>query len=139
MVRDHKNRLICRMDVLALLVVTFVVLVIFMTLPPPHGGTSVDLARVRHSVSMSRASREDAIIIAVQRDGKIFFRTDPVLIQQLPGKILKGIREGAESKIYIRADARAKYGAVVEVIDTLHDVRLQNVAFLVDQARPTGN
>jgi biopolymer transport protein ExbD/biopolymer transport protein TolR len=140
MVRDHGNRLICRIDVITptvFFVSFFLAFVLGGSLSPPHR-TPVDLARVGNSVSMWRANREGAILVTVQRDGKVFFRTDPVASGQLAGRIHEAISEGADRKIYIQADARAKYGAVVEVIDAVHDARVENVALLVEGFSPKG-
>jgi len=44
------------------------------------------------------------------RDGKIYFRNVPISAKNLPDKIREGLKNGAEKKVYLRADARARYG-----------------------------
>ena len=99
----------------------------------PHHGVGIDLPKVSHPSPLRAANREDAMTVAIMRDGKVFFRRDLLRVDQLPGKIRDGLREGAEKKVYIRADARAKYGSVKEALDGMRDAGIENVAFLADQ------
>ena len=69
------------------------------------------------------------------RDGKVFFRIDQVDPDQLSAKIRHALQTGSEKKVYIRADARAKYGTVKETLDGIRDAGIENVAFLADQKR----
>src|SRR5579864_316440 len=83
----------------------------------PHRGVGIDLPKVSHPSLMRTANREDAMTVAIMRDGKVFFRRNQVSVDQLQDKIRDGLREGSEKKVYIRADARAKYGTVKEALD----------------------
>jgi biopolymer transport protein ExbD len=67
--------------------VVFVVLLVFMTIPPHHHGISVDLPKVSHPVSMPGASREDVMKVTITRDGQVFFGSDKVSSNFLPDKI----------------------------------------------------
>jgi biopolymer transport protein TolR len=135
--RIHKRptELICRIDMTAFLSIQVVLLSMFMGRINEHGdlsSTSVDLARVVHSVAMRGALREDALLVAVQRDGRIWFGTGQITPEQLPAAIRERVSRGAPSKVYIRADARAKYGTVLEVLDGVRSAGIENIGFLVD-------
>lgn len=134
--RVRANHLICYIDVSAFLAVILVVLIIFMTptadLPRAPG---VDLAKVASSIRMRAANKEDAMIVAVERDGGVFYRMDKIRVEDLASKIREGLGRGAENKAYIKADARAKYGDVKEVLDSIHAARVEKIAILVDQRR----
>jgi len=82
------------------------------------------------------AERADALMVAVFRDGTVFFSTEKVRPNGLKDKIRERLKQGAERKVYIKADARVHYGAVVEVLDGVRDAGIQNVAFIVDQRKP---
>lgn len=136
--RNHRRSgLICNIDVTAFASVMLVLVWMFMgpvvTEMDRHGGVSVDLPHVGHPISMRAALKEDAMVIGVNRDGKAFFRADLVSVEQLPGKIREGIREGAERTVYIRADARAKYGWVADVLDGVRSAGIEKIGFLVEQ------
>jgi len=133
----RSNRLICYIDVTAFAGVCLRWLMFMlpaMTIVDPHG-TSVDLAKIDHSIPMRAADREDAMLIAVTREGKVFFRADPVRPEQLPAMIRNSLSHGSERKVYIKADARAKYSWVAEVLDGVHTAGIEKVGFLVDQRR----
>jgi biopolymer transport protein ExbD/biopolymer transport protein TolR len=130
-------KLFCNIDPSALAAVGFVLLVVMMIVPQPHHGYGPDLPRVSHAVSMSGAEREDAMVIAVMRDGVVYFGSDRTSPTQLPSKILDRLRDHAvEPRVYIRADRRAFYFNVKEVLDGVRSAGIKRVAFLVDQRRP---
>ena len=97
---------------------------------PIHGA---DLTETHHAVEIPKALREDAIRIEVDSDGTIYFRDQPVLSSQLPDLIRGGIRNGAERKVYFSADARAKYGRVLQVLDGIQLAGVEEVCFLTWQ------
>jgi biopolymer transport protein TolR len=135
----RSNHLICHIDVSAFLAVMFALVFLFMSpiqlyIDMPRG--TVDAAKVRNPRLMRAALKEDALIVAVQRDGRVFMGVDALSAQDLPSRIHEGIKRGAENRVYIRADARAKYGAVKEVLDQVHASGVENIAFLTDQRRP---
>jgi biopolymer transport protein ExbD len=71
----------------------------------------------------------------ILRDGKVFFGSDQVTADQLSIHIRGALKPGVESKVYIRTDARAKYGTVKESRDGVRDAGVENIAFLADQGR----
>jgi len=66
---------------------------------------------------MQAANREDALLVVVERDGRVWFGSYPINPSVLPTRIREAMSHGAKCKVYIRADARAKYSAVAEVLD----------------------
>src|SRR5580704_6727441 len=130
-------KLFCNIDASPLAAVGFVLLVVMMIVPQPHHGYGPDLPHVLHPVSMARANREDAMIIAVLRDGAVYFGGDRVLHEQLPSKLLDRLRDHTvEPRVYIRADGRVFYRNVKEALDGVRSAGIERVAFLVDQRRP---
>lgn len=103
--------------------------------PRNAAGVAIDLASVSHPAVMRGAAREDALLIAVQRDGSIWFDKDRINPEHLPLAIRERINRGAERKVYIRADKRARYGAVLEVLDRVRSAGIENIAFLVDEQK----
>jgi len=117
-------------------IVVFVVLLIFMTIPPDHHGISADLPKVWHAVPMPGALREDVIKVSILRDGRVYLGTDHVFPSDLPAKIEERLKDpGVERKVYVVADMRARWGTVKQVLDGVHSAGVLRVAFLVDQRR----
>ncbi len=117
--------------------VVFVILLVFMVNPTPfHGGASVDLAKVWHPVSTPGANREDAIKVIITRDGKAYCGSDQVSFPNVSDKIKDRLKEPeVEHKVYIVADARARWGAVRLALQGVQGAGIVRIAFLTDQRR----
>lgn len=96
---------------------------------------AADLAPAIHAKSLPAALKEDAIIVVVGRDGTLYFRDLRVSPANLPEEIRSAYQHGAERKVYLEADARAKYADVERAIDLIRQSGVQNVALLVGEAR----
>ena len=83
------------------------------------------------------AMRDDAIEIVVTRDGAVYFRHEPVRLSDLAAAVQDAVRKGADKKVYISADARAKNGDVERVVDELRRAGIAEIAFLTNK-RPGG-
>ena len=131
-------RLICSIDVTAFASV-MVVLFVFVWAPTwgPSHHWGPDLPKVSHPVSMWGANREDALVVMVMRTGDVFFGNEKLPTEQLPDKIRERIRQGAERKVYIEVDERARYGHVAEVLDSVRAVGIEKIGFLVYQRKPS--
>jgi len=94
---------------------------------------TVDLSVSQHATPMPGAAREDAMCINIKRDGRIYFGYLNISRDDLPDLIREGLRNGAEKKVYVSADARAKYGEVLKVLDEVHLAGVKEVSFLTLQ------
>jgi biopolymer transport protein ExbD/biopolymer transport protein TolR len=98
---------------------------------------TVDIPRVAHSIPMPRANREDALLVAVFRDGSVYYGTDKIRSEDLSSKISERLRDrSVERKVYIKADSHARYGTVEGVLDAIHVAGIEKIAFLVDERKP---
>ena len=84
---------------------------------------------------MLHAERDDALVVAIMRTGGVFFRNDKLSLDRLGAAIRESLPSARDRKIYIRADARAHWGTVAQVIDQVRAAGIPNVAFLVDMRR----
>jgi biopolymer transport protein ExbD len=132
-----KNLTLSGIDLWGLVGVLIALLCILMVSGPPHHhGAGVDRATALHSNPMPGAIREDALQILVTRDGSIYFGNSRVTAEILPEEIRKRVQNGAERKIYLAVDARAKYSEVEEVLDQIRLTGIQDVSLLTDQPSP---
>jgi biopolymer transport protein TolR len=119
--------------------VMLVLLIIFMVVTPMlQKGQSVELAKVNNPESMPDADKEDAMIVAVMRDGKVYFGRDQITPDQLTEKIKDRLASSSDKRVYVKADARAKYGSVVEVVDNVRAAGVDDLGLLTDQKKQTG-
>jgi biopolymer transport protein ExbD len=100
---------------------------------PHHYGYSTDLPVSRFAMQMPKAIREDAQIVSIARDGKIYFGHTPMVAEDLPDQIRERLQNGAERKVYLRADARAKYGDVKLVLTEIRQAGIENVCILAEK------
>jgi len=116
--------------------VMLVLLIIFMVITPMlQHGVSVDLAKTDNPVQMPDAEREDALVVAITKDGKVFFGADQIEPDQLTSKVKDRLATRADKKVYIKADARTRYGNVVEVVDNVRSAGVDELGLLTEQRR----
>ena len=119
--------------------VMLVLLIIFMVITPMlQKGVNVDLAKTKNPVAMEDADKEDAVLVAVERDGKIYFDTQQVTPAELTSKVQDKLSSRSDKKIYIKADGRARYGTVVEVVDDVRAAGVDQVGLLTEQITKPG-
>jgi biopolymer transport protein ExbD/biopolymer transport protein TolR len=116
--------------------VMLVLLIIFMVVTPmlQHGQT-VDLAKVNNPEQMPDADKEDALLVAVMRDGRVFFGNDRIEPDQLTAKIKDRIASRTDKRVFVKADQRAKFGSVVEVVDNVRAAGVDDLGLLTDQKK----
>jgi biopolymer transport protein TolR len=134
--RDEGSKVNSNINVTPMVDVMLVLLIIFMVITPMlQKGVSVDMAKVNSPMPMPDADKEDALLIAVMRDGKIFFGTDRVEPDQLTQKVKDRLANKADKRVFIKADARARYGNVVDVVDNVRSAGVDDVGLLTDQKK----
>jgi len=116
--------------------VMLVVLIIFMVITPMLSKSiPVDLALTRNPVTMPDADKEDAIIVAITRDGQTFL--SPGLKKMEPAELAPAVKDllsGRTSKmVFIKADARSRYERVEDVVDNLRAGSVDEVGLLTEQ------
>ena len=99
--------------------IMLVLLIIFMVVTPLlQKGVSVDLAKTKNPREMREADRDDAIVVAVTRDAKVYIGADQIVIKDnLGAKVKDMLAAKVDKTVYIKSDRRARYGDVVDVVD----------------------
>jgi biopolymer transport protein ExbD/biopolymer transport protein TolR len=137
-IRDEGAKVNSNINVTPMVDVMLVLLIIFMVITPMlQKGVTVDLAKVNNPMQMPDADKEDALIVAVMRNGDVFFGNDRIAADQLTNKIKDRIANKVNKTVYLRADARAKYKAVVEVVDNVRAAGVDDLGLLTDQKKQT--
>jgi biopolymer transport protein TolR len=125
--RPSATELICKIDVSAFAGIMFALVAMFVLpatvvvdSPRDAAHMSVDLAKVSSPTEMRGADREDALVVAITRDGQVWFATDRITAENLPAAIRERVLRGAERRVYIKADMRARYGGVKQILASVH-------------------
>lgn len=117
-----------------LVAVLVVLLCIFMVNAPPIvDGIGPDWPSALHATPQPRGEAEDAMKIYLMRDGRVFFRDYRVLPESLPFLIRNAMQEGAEKKVYLAVDARARYGDATAVVEQIGNAGIRELCILTNK------
>jgi biopolymer transport protein ExbD len=116
--------------------VMLVVLIIFMVITPLlNKGVNIDLAKTRNPITMADADKEDAVIVFITRDSKVYL--SPGLKKTVPDQLGPAVKElldkQASKVVFLRADSRAKYETVEDVVDNLRTAGVDQLGLLTEQ------
>jgi biopolymer transport protein TolR len=133
-VRNEGAKVNSNINVTPMVDVMLVLLIIFMVITPMlQKGTIVEMAKTNNPVQMPDADKEDALLVAVNRDGKVFFDSQIVSPEQLTEKVKERVSTRANKQVFVRADARARYKWVVEVVDDVRSAGVDQLGLLTEQ------
>ena len=120
--------------------VMLVLLIIFMVITPMLSkGVSVDLVRTRNPIAMDEADREDALLVAITRDGSVFLgRTRMEKHEELGTEVADVVSNRIDKTVYVKADARARYELVVEIVNVLRSAGVDQVGLLTERLQEKG-
>src|SRR6195952_2840417 len=86
--RDEGKKVNSNINVTPMVDVMLVLLIIFMVITPMlNNKVNVDLPKTESAHVMEDANKEDAVIVAVTRDGRTFLGGDQVTIDDLGTKV----------------------------------------------------
>ena len=116
--------------------VMLVLLIIFMVITPMLSkGVSVDMYKADNPVAMQAADKDDAILVAVTREGRTYLGTNPLTPEELPAKVKDLLINRMDRTVYIKADSRARYENVVTVVDNLRAAGVDQVGLLTEAVK----
>jgi biopolymer transport protein TolR len=133
-VRDEGSLVNSNINVTPMVDVMLVLLIIFMVITPMlNNKVNVDLAQVNSPQDMPDANKEDSIIIAVTRDGNVYLGANQVGVADLGPKVTDLLTTKTTKLVYLRADARARYGTVQDVVDNVRTAGVDQLVLLTDR------
>jgi biopolymer transport protein ExbD len=119
--------------------IMLVLLIIFMVVTPMlQKGKQLDMATVNNARDMQNADKDDAIIVAVTRDGQIFLGTTKTPKEDITNQIKDRLTNRADKTVYVKSDARAKYGDVVAVVDEIRSAGVDQLGLLTERTQKSG-
>ncbi len=115
--------------------VMLVLLIIFMVITPMLSkGVSVDLVRTRNPVAMDEADAEDAVVVAVTRDGQVFLGSSKLdAVEALTQRVGDVVSNRIDKTVYVKCDARTRYERVVEVVNAVRTAGVDQVGLLTEK------
>ena len=132
--RDEGSKVNSNINVTPMVDVMLVLLIIFMVITPMlNNKVNVDLPTVNTAVVMENANTEDAVTVAVTRDGKTFLGANQVSNDELGTKISSLLENKTSKEVYMRADQRANYGKVMAAIDGIRAAGVNQLGLLTEK------
>jgi biopolymer transport protein ExbD/biopolymer transport protein TolR len=114
--------------------IMLVLLIIFMVVTPMLQKThQVDLAPTNNPREMKDADKDDAIVVAITSDGSIFLGNTAVHKEDLTGQIKDRISNRLDKTVFVKSDARAHYGRVVEIVDEIRSAGVDQLGLLTEK------
>ena len=116
--------------------IMLVLLIIFMVVTPMlQKGVSVDMASVNDPRDMQDADKDDAVIVAVTRDGTLYLGNTKIAKEEITGQVKDRIANKLDKTVYVKSDARAKYGDVVAVVDEIRSAGVDSLGLLTEKQK----
>jgi len=135
MQKQKAPAIVSEINVTPMVDVMLVLLIIFMVITPLLSkGQTVELTKAKNAIAMKAADAEDAILVAVTRNGETFLMpgNTKVTPDELPSKVSDLLTGRLDKTVYIKSDARARYGAVEEVVDFLRGAGVDELGLLTE-------
>ena len=133
-VRNEGSKVNANINVTPMVDVMLVLLIIFMVITPMlQNKVAINMAQVNNAVAMPDADKDDAVVIAVTRDGSVFMGQNKVDPSQLGSLVQTKLADKTDKTIFFRADARAQYRAVEDAIDDVRTAGVDEVGLLVQK------
>jgi biopolymer transport protein ExbD/biopolymer transport protein TolR len=128
------NKVVADINVTPMVDIMLVLLIIFMVITPMlQKGVGVDMAKATNPREMREADQDDAVVVVVTRDGKIYLGSDQLGAERLGERIRDLLAAKVDKTVYVRSDRRAKYGGVVDVVDTVRSAGVDTLGLLTDK------
>jgi len=107
--------------------VVLVLLIIFMVVTPLiASGVAVDLPRTAHHARKPDDGKD--IIVSITADKRFYVGTARLTqMEDVVQKVIAEKRRTPEKNVFLKADAKAPYGAVRAILQALHEGELQDV------------
>ena len=115
-VRNEGKKVTSNINVTPMVDVMLVLLIIFMVITP-----------------MPDADKEDAIVVAITKDGSVFLGQNKTSVSELGIQVREKLADKPGKTIFIRADARARYLAVEDAIDAVRTAGVEDVGLLTQK------
>ena len=106
------------------------------SVPTLRPGISVALPVTSNAALVPKADKEDAIVVTITDKSQLYLGVNPILVSDVPQKVKDALASHPDKVVYIKADARAPYASVVQVLDSLRSADVEGITLLTAQGAP---
>jgi len=134
--RNRGSKVNSNINVTPMVDVMLVLLIIFMVITPMlHPGPAVELAKTNNPIPMAEADKETALLVAINSEGRVFFGNDQINPADLTQMLRERMANRSDKRVFVKADARTRYKAVVNVVDDIRSADVSELGLLTEQKR----
>lgn len=113
-------------DITPLVDVVFLMLIFFMVSTSFTASNSLKLD-LPSSKSKQQVQQTNQVVVSIRADGQLYVQDEPVADGELRKRILNVTKGDPNMRVVLRADANAKHGRVVFVLDTVRGLGMGKV------------
>jgi biopolymer transport protein TolR len=115
--------------------IMLVLLIIFMiTTPLLQSGITVNLPKAKNPLDAPEADKKDAVVVALNREGRIYLAKTPVTEADLTEFLVRRFSGTDINKtIYLKADTAVAYGRVVQVVNQCRRAGVDRIGLMTEK------
>ena len=135
--KKHLNKAVnAEINVTPMADIMLVLLIIFMiTAPLIQEGITVNLPKANNPLDAPEADREDAVMVALTREGRIYFNKNPINDNELVTKITEWFSNKSEKWLFIKSDQAVPYGRVVDVVNSCRTAGIDRIGLMTEKVK----
>jgi len=119
--------------------VMLVLLIIFMVITPMLSkGVPLNLPKTHNPIPMQAADKSDAIVVSIQHDGRTYLNKDQIKPEDLAPHVKDLLTNRIDHEVFLRADGRARYQTVLDVVQNLQAAGVDQLGMLTEQIQEKG-
>jgi biopolymer transport protein TolR len=117
--------------------IMLVLLIIFMiTTPLLQSGITVNLPKAKNPLDAPEADSKDAVVVALNRDGRIYLAKNPISEAELLEFLGKKFSGGEINKtIFLKADTAVAYGRVVQIVNQCRKAGVERIGLMAEKEK----
>jgi biopolymer transport protein TolR len=117
--------------------IMLVLLIIFMiTTPLLQEGITVNLPNAKNPIEDKDSGSSDAIVIALNRDGRLFLKKRMISESDLYEYLTSRYSSGEINRtVYLRADETLDYGRVVQIVDGCRQAGVDRIGLMAEKEK----
>ena len=132
-----KSNVVADINVTPMADVMLVLLIIFMiTTPLLQSGITVNLPKAKNPLDAPEADSKEAVIVALNREGKLFLGKKQVSEADLYDFLVKKYSGGEINRtIFLKGDTSLAYGRVVEIVNGCRSAGVERIGLMAEKEK----
>ena len=132
-----KSNVVADINVTPMADVMLVLLIIFMiTTPLLQSGITVNLPKAKNPLDAPEADSKEAVVVAINREGKLFLAKKQIVDEDLYEFLLKKFSGGEINRtIFLKADTSLAYGRVVEIVNGCRKSGVERIGLMAEKEK----